>query len=395
MSGRVVVTLAFAVVTITALAQVASKPTDSSDKTKSPPGNCTVSGRVIGAADGAPLRSVRVVLMQANARQHGLVYGTTTDSDGRFELKQIESGRYEFFASHVGYLEQQYQAKGPGEGEGAVLSLASGQEVGDVLFRLVHAAVITGKVVDDAGEPMANVTITVLRKPSTEEMGDATPRAREQELNSVSVGVTDDRGDYRVFGLKPGEYYVKAAGSADAPTIFGPMSVGDDYMVLKELGSQYAPLFYPSVLQADQAQAVTVRAGEEAQADFAMRRIKVTEVAGRVIGADGAPAAHAYVALRVPNVNDWGGDLGVGTDAQGEFSIKGVPPGSYILSVNQEEHGRRRYTTQQKVEVGETKIDSIVIAIGRGAKLQGRIISSGGVGLDLSRQNQPRINVGG
>src|SRR5271166_2871267 len=154
--------------------------------------------------------------------------------------------------------------------------------------------------------------------------------------------------------------------------------------------AKYAPLLYPGVLQIDQAQPVVVTAGEEAHADFAMRRIKTTEVAGRVVGADGSPASRAYVALRIPNVNDWGGGVASGTDSKGEFSIKGVPPGSYILSASQSEQGRH-YHAQQKVEVGETKIDSIVVAIGRGAKQQGRVVSSGGVGVDLSRA---RINLG-
>ena len=388
---RLIVALAVASVALASLAQVPAKPPNNSDATKKPPGNCSVSGRVISAADGTPLRSARVGLIDTNERQHSQVYATTTDNQGHFELNQIEAGRYEFFAAHAGYLEQHYQAKGTNE-VGAVLALTSGQEVSDVLFRMVRAAVITGKVVDGSGEPMTGVSVSVLRQISAEDAEDAGPRSGRRELYSVSVGVTDDRGEYRIFGIKPGEYYVKAAETADAQDLGGPMNSGNDWIVLEELGSQYAPLFYPGVLQMEQAQPVTVSAGEEAQADFAMRRIKVTEVAGRVIGADGSPATQAFVELElsVPKVYNQGGELSSSTDSKGEFSIKGVPPGSYILSASESDQGRH-YTAQQKVEVGETKIDSIVVAIGRGAKLQGRVVSSGGVGLDLSRA---RINLG-
>jgi 5-hydroxyisourate hydrolase-like protein (transthyretin family) len=381
MLRRLTVTLAVAILAQVLLAQAPLKPPNNPDDGKKPPGNCTVSGRVVSAADGAPLRSVRVGLIQANERKHPLVYATATDNEGRFEIKQIEAGRYEFFASHAGYLEQHYQAKSSNE-VGAVLSLTSGQEVSDVLFRLVRAAVITGKVVDDRGEPMVGVTVSLLRRPMAEELEDAGPRTRKQEMFSASVGVTDDRGEYRIFGLKPGEYYVKAAETADPP-IAGPVEMGSDWTLLHELGSRYAPLYYPGLLQMDQAQAVTLGAGEEAQADFAMRRIKLVEVSGRVIGVDGSPATHAFANLSVPNVNDWGGELGTGVDSKGEFSIKGVPPGSYILSVRQNEEGQH-YSAHQRVEVGEENIDSIVIAIGRGAKLHGRVtVSDGGtVGFD-------------
>src|SRR5271157_1988241 len=152
MLHRLLVVLTVAIFSQVLLAQAPAKLPNNPDATKKPPGNCTVSGRVVSAAEGSPLRSARVGLIQANERRHPLVYATTTDNDGRFEIKEIEAGRYEFFASHSGYLEQQYQSKGVGDDEGAVLSLVSGQALDNALFRLVRAGVITGKVVDDAGE---------------------------------------------------------------------------------------------------------------------------------------------------------------------------------------------------------------------------------------------------
>ena len=387
MSCRLILALAVAVLGNVLFAQAPTKSPDNSDKANKPAGNCSVSGRVVSAADGTPLRSARVGLIQANERKHFQAYAATTDDRGHFELKQIEAGRYQFFASHIGYLEQQYQAKVPGEDEGAMLSLASGQEISDVLFRLVRAGVITGKVLDPSGEPMMGVTVSVLRKPTAEELEDAEPGARKQKLVSTSAGLTDDRGEYRIFGLKPGDYYVKAAESGETRYFPGQMENWNDVVLVRELGSQYAPLFYPGVLQMDQAQAIPLGAGQEMLADFAMRRIKLTEVSGHVIGADGSPATRAHVDLSVPNVeSDWGGELGAFVDNNGEFSIKGVPPGSYVLSVWQNDQGRQ-YFARQKVEVGEGKIDSIAIALGRGAKLRGRVIATGGgtVALDRSQ----------
>jgi hypothetical protein len=72
-----------------------------------------------------------------------VIYATTTDNDGHFEIKQVEAGRYRFMASHVSYLEQGYKAKGVGGG--AELSLADTQEISGVLFRLVPAGVIRGR----------------------------------------------------------------------------------------------------------------------------------------------------------------------------------------------------------------------------------------------------------
>jgi|SRR5271166_2954734 len=236
MLHRLLVVLTVAIFSQVLLAQAPAKLPNNPDATKKPPGNCTVSGRVVSAADGAPLRSARVGLIQANERRHPLVYATTTDNEGHFEIKQIEAGRYEFFASHVGFLEQQYQAKGTEDG--VVLALTSGQTFNDGMFRLVRAAVITGKVVDDSDEPMMGVTVSVLRRLTEEELEDAGPRARKQELNPVSVGTTDDRGEYRIYGLKPGEYYIKAAETGEFPPFGGAGEAGSSWMAMHETGSQ-------------------------------------------------------------------------------------------------------------------------------------------------------------
>jgi protocatechuate 3,4-dioxygenase beta subunit len=354
------------------------------DKVEKQPASCTVSGQVLTAVEGAPLKSSRVVLLQENAGSHPQAFAANTDSDGRFEIKKVTPGQYNFITSHAGYIAQQYKAKGIGGG--AMLTLAPGQEVNDALFRLVRAAVVTGRVVDESGEPMPRVAVTALRKLSAEEKEDWGPQARKEELIASTGAMTDDRGEYRIFGLKPGEYYVKAAES-DMPGFFG-MSGEDDSMswnVRNILGSQYAPVFYPGVLQVDQAQPVALGPGEEVEADFALRHVKTVEVAGHVITSDGRPATHAYVQLYVPE-GGWSGELNASTSATGEFTIKGVPPGSYILSA-QESDQDIRHVTKQKLEVGNDNIDSVVIAFGKGTTVRGRIVptSTGVNALDRIR----------
>jgi protocatechuate 3,4-dioxygenase beta subunit len=133
---------------------------------------------------------------------------------------------------------------------------------------------------------------------TAEEKEDGGAAASKQQLSPSSAAVTDDRGEYRIFGLKPDEYYVRAAES-DEPVFFGLWGEDDNmtWIVRNSLGSQYASVFYPGVLQVDQAQPVAVGPGDEVAADFAMRHIKTVEVAGRVVASDGRPATHSYVEL--------------------------------------------------------------------------------------------------
>jgi hypothetical protein len=88
------------------------------------------------------------------------VYAAVSDSDGRFTIKDVPAGRYDFIATHIGYVDQEYQSRG--SGTGAILALQPGQEIKDVMFRLTLAAVITGRVNDEDGEPMGLIKVVAL-----------------------------------------------------------------------------------------------------------------------------------------------------------------------------------------------------------------------------------------
>src|SRR5437868_2954511 len=132
-----------------------------------PASPCRVGGRVVTAAEGSPLKSARVALVPEDSSSDTLIYGATSDSDGHFFLKEVVPGRYRFFATRAGFVDQQYQAKGTDGG--AVLALKPGQKISDVLFSMTAAAVITGRVNNEDGEPMIRVQVVALRRPTEEE----------------------------------------------------------------------------------------------------------------------------------------------------------------------------------------------------------------------------------
>lgn len=357
-------------------------PASPAAQQEKPPEPCIVSGRVVSAAEGTPIQSARVGLIQEDVRQHPAVYGTTSDSEGHFEIKKVPPGRYHFVASKAGFISQEYKAQGLKGG--AVLALAAGQTIDDAMFRLIRAAVVSGRVLDEAGEPMMGVYISALHWPSAEETEEWSHRSKRQPLMQNAGALTDDRGEYRMYGLKPGEYYLKATESPDeASMISHPMDFDfTDYELVREMAAQYAPLYYPGVLQPSEAQPVQVRAGEEVQADFTMRHIKTVQVSGHVIAADGKPATHAFVGMRTQDVNDFVSGPSASTDEKGEFVIKGVAPGSYFLSAQQRIDNHPTFA-HQKLDVGESNLDNVVLSFGSGVTINGHIIAAGsGVALD-------------
>ncbi len=351
-------------------------------QSSAPPGSkrpddapCTVSGRVVTAAEGFPLKSARVLLIPEHARSHNQMYATSSDSEGHFILKGIPAGQYEFSASRTGFVEQDYKADA--NDSGPLFALRSGENVSDVLFRLVAAAVITGRVSNEEGDPMQRVEVVALRRPSEEEMEDMEESHRHKmQMEAVASAESDDRGQYRIFSLKPGEYFIRTADSSFPHG--GRIAMGDDFWVKQALGSEYGSVYFPGVSQASQAQAISVKAGEEFQADITMRRVKTVEIAGRVIGAAG-PAAHALIRLEPAESTESDFDRQDTTDEKGGFRLRNIPEGTYYILAYLREQGTVVYETRarQKVEVTGDNIDAVTVTLTPGVTVQGKLKMDG------------------
>lgn len=376
--------IVFAILSIAAplLAQDASvqKNNPAADPASAP---CTVTGRVVATADGNPLKGARVALIPEHSHARSQMYATTSNGDGNFSMKNISPGRYSFFASQVGFVEQHYKAGN--NDTGSIFSLHPGEKVSDVLFQLTAAAVITGRVSNEDGDPMQRVELVALRRPTEEETEDSL-WPRKIQMEPVASAESDDRGQYRIFGLKPGEYYLRAEDSARAPD--GPVPVDDSFWLTQSLGSEYANVYYPGFAQISQAQMIPIKAGEEAQADVIMHRFKTVEVAGRVIGGSG-PAANALVELESVDANGSEFDRQDTTDDKGNFRLRNVPEGTYYVVVDQRDPGTRVYESRarEKIEVAAENIDSLTITLGGGATIEGKLKldGAGSVALDQIR----------
>ncbi len=378
------------IVSASLLAQISP----SAAKPRVPPPTCMVSGRVITAAEGSPLKSARVfLLLERSESTKRQMFASTTDSDGHFLLKDVPPGRYRFVATRPGFVNQPYQARG--SDDGALLSLTSGEKVSDVLFRMIASGVITGRVINDEGEGVVHAQVMALRAPSEDEIEDQGAMNPQQpavrpELWPVASVQTDDRGQYRIFGLKPGDYYIRAENSFDPDN---NIRVDESFWVQQLEGSEYAPAYYPGVTQSSQAQVASVKAGDEMQADVLMQRTKTAEIGGHVIGRNG-PTKGVWVSLMQRGADISGSDRQDATDETGAFRFKGVPPGSYLISAYTREEGDNVYEPrgQQKIEVSGENIDSLTILLGGGTNLQGRITVAGAGSPAL---DQVRISLSG
>src|SRR5262249_47865682 len=156
----------------------------------------------------------------------------------------------------AGYVTQQYGQRRPFE-PGTPVSLADGESIERIDFALQSGSVITVRVTDDLNEPLAGAQIQVQRF----QFGtDGQRRLTGAPGGPGFMNVTDDRGEYRAYGLTPGEYVV----SATVRTIgSGPGNPDDNT-------DGFAPTYYPGTVSVTDAQPISVGAAEERSVQFAL-----------------------------------------------------------------------------------------------------------------------------
>ncbi|MGC9971592.1 MAG: carboxypeptidase-like regulatory domain-containing protein [Bryobacteraceae bacterium] len=318
------------------------------------PERCAVEGQVLRAASGEPLRKAQVLLRKLDARDQS--YSSATDERGRFLLTDLEPGRYTLSAERNGYVPQDYGQRRANQ-PGAVLTLQPGQHLGDIVFRLVPFGVISGRAADEDGEPISRVRIQAMR---------VSHQSGRRELMAVASGTSDDRGEYRVFGLPPGRYYVSAA---PAPSSRPGAPESDE--------EGYVPFYYPGVIDPGQAAPLELRAGGEIQGvDFRLTRARTVRVRGRVLNAAAGRLERGIVVFLLPR-GSGSGASGARTqntvvDAQGNFEIRGVAPGSYVLSAYQADQ-QRRFFSRLPIDVGAASLEGISLVLRPGLEIAGRI----------------------
>ena len=329
---------------------------------------CAFEGTVYAAASEAPLKSATVTLKAGNESSHQL-----TDSRGHFIFTGVPPGVYEVHASKAGYVREGYRLEGETTKE--ILELKPGDKLDKVQFRLTQAGVILGRVTDENGEPVAGV-----------EMDALVPGLFKQDVVMHAAAgrfaMTNDLGEYRLYGLAPGAYYLAARVVHD----------GELMNSLGLLGLTTRPtLYYPGVTNRREAARIRIKAGQEMRIDFPLRVPKMFIVSGRVVDPLGRPEARARIRIR-PQEHDFGllipSTNQAETDAQGNFALADVVPGAYVVSAIDDPTGERgvtedRYWTEERVEVAGDNVSGLQLQLREKLKIPGKMTVAGGPKVDF------------
>lgn len=329
---------------------------------------CTISGTVSDTTSGQPLPGVQIALgLEGTGDSH---VGGKTDGSGHFEIKNIAPGKYRIWASRTGYISMQYGQRDL-NGPAHSLTLTPGQNITDISFRLFREAVITGHVYDENGNPIEGAWVQAQR------YGYMNGKRQLQTLGSAQ---TDDRGEFRLFDLTPGRYYISAS--------YGNQAAKN---------TTYSLTYYPGVVDPSTASPITVRPGDEFPGvDFSVQTVTAFHVRGRVTGIPSSYQINDVYVQVVSNkkskqVFASGGGTNV-SDAHGDFDIPNVGPGSYHMSAGLNDHGMQ-YQAQQEIQVSDSDVNGVVLALVPTATIHGSVHAEGSV--DFSKLNIDVVPPGG
>jgi hypothetical protein len=339
--------------------------TSPSQRTRDPraTGTGVIRGRVVRSDTGQPLRRAVVRALSNESRS------VMTDEDGRYEFAQLPEGRYSLTASKGGFGEVHYGQRRT-YSSGRAIALADSQILNSIDFALPPGGVITGRVVDEAGEPAIGAHLAVSRL--------AFSKGRREPVQVAGAQI-DDRGEFRVFGLLPGEYYLTATPNVSHD--LAGTSVG------------YVPTYYPGTALRGDAQRIAIKAGEEVSGiAFALARAQTASVSGIVRNADGSSAAHTIVIAREVSRGDstFGREGTTLAKPDGSFSVANLAPGSYII----EARGIDRpdaSPARADVVVNGRDVSGLELVITKGATARGRIRFDTGAPPPGLRPEQVRV----
>ena len=393
----------------------------------------SISGYIVRMGTGDPLSKAAVTITAYNAARNQS-YTATSTTGGQFSFQNLEPGQYRLAATRGGYVRMEYGARSPNR-PGLPLTVNPGQRLTNIILQLMPAGTITGRVFDRDGEPLANVNVEALKYSYQE---------GQRVMNVVQTARTNDLGEYRLFWLQPGQYFVSATPTEgqrgallNALAVAGPGIGGviDDIIANRGGGGRgggrgnpggaqrgapsqptpappqmpsdgqdqavegYVPVYYPGTTDAQSAAPINLQSGVVfSGVDLTVAAVRTLRVQGQVInGVTGQPAQNANVVLLPVQRPGGGGGFrgGIRNSGnfrtrinQGAFEIRGVVPGSYeIIAVLNDRNNRM--TARLPLEIGNSDVQNVSLIASPGFTLSGRLVIEGqqsGTGnQDLSR----------
>lgn len=272
-----------------------------------------------------------------------------TERDGKFVVPGLEEGAYRVSISLNGYVRQDYGQR-VFSGQGTPLTLGRGEVLKDIVVHLTQSGAINGRITDESGQPAPNVPVQLSRASYT--------GTGQRTFVNAGRATTNDRGEYRIFWITPGRYYLAAGTNLDQGT---PVNLPDTYLYT----------YYPGTTDVSRATMVEVQAGSESALDLVVPKQQLYRIRGRIV--DGLSQSPGLLGFSVAAPLSGGGSANftfnqVYNPATGVFEVRDVIPGAYVVQVN-----AGTATARVPVEVTNADIENLTVVVKAGTPVAGQV----------------------
>jgi hypothetical protein len=291
--------------------------------------------------------------------------GIITSADGRFSFKDLVPGRYLLRVQREGFFSQRLNGFiAPFVNKTIVVEAGKAAPATEVF--LMQGGTISGRVRDSQGQLAPGITV------AANEVW--YPQGRPAWSSQTSKA-TNDRGEFRLFWLPPGEYFVGTTRPA---------------------GGQ-AATYYPGVTDPAAAVGIQLKEGGEitgidldiknAEQAFTISGTAINTVVNQRPGLGGVidqSIASFYLIPRVKSP-DYGiidsqsrNALPANSRPNNEFEIRDVKPGIYeLIPAIADYTGNHFYATRTTVNIERGNITGLKLSLSPGVTLQGELIMDG------------------
>jgi protocatechuate 3,4-dioxygenase beta subunit len=341
----------------------------------------TVEGQVVNAKTGQPIRRANLTLRPLTVpagtgggntimMQQAAPYAVSSDGEGKFRFENVEPGVYRLGAERQGFVRHQYGARTAMSG-GTPLRLAAGDSLKKIDMKMTPQAVITGRIYDEEGEPLARAQVQIVRRQYIQ---------GKEQFMPMQGGMSSDNGDYRISDLMPGRYWVIAnvrRMSAEPPARNQEGKPQEDYITT----------YYPSATDQPSARAIELEGGQEATGiDIRMLKGRVYRIRGKLVGASTTDKSSSGPAVRIMLMprqrSGMVSFMGTGANVRedGSFEIGNVPSGSYhLIAMPAQQQGMPTISAKVPIEVTRNDLEDVALTVTPSFTLRGSVRVDGDV----------------
>lgn len=281
-------------------------------------GEYRIAGTALSKADGRALTHARVTVRDAKDPQK--LQSMVTSDDGKFEFTGMPAGKYSLEGAKRGFISASYDQH---DQFSTAIVTGAGLDTETLTLRLAPDAVITGKVLDEVGEPVRHATLTLYFDDHSRGV---------DEIHQFGSAQTDDLGTYEMTPLRPGTYFLSASAKpwyAVHPNSEPEGQAAPTSSINRSLDVAYPLTYYPDVTEAESASAIPIQGGERVQVDIHLSPVPALRLLFHV--PDNGRNGFNYPQLQQPAfdsstfVQIGGGRL----VSPGLLEITGIPAGRY------------------------------------------------------------------